>query len=188
MPGPTIKGQPLKDKTQLEYKCNGFNLFVVLIASLFAADHFGVLKLTTFAENVWPLLGLANAIAFAMATWLYVSGKSKPMDKNLVHAWTNRVVADWVMGTELNPTFLRLDLKMFWLRPSMMGWIVFNLSVAALQFERHGAVSDAMLLYQLFSGLYVLDYFWFEELMTSTWDIIAEKCPTLPPPHPAASA
>jgi delta14-sterol reductase len=32
-----------------------------------------------------------------------------------------------------------------------------------------------MLLYQLFTNIYVVDYFVFEDFVTSTWDIIAEK-------------
>ena len=39
-----------------------------------------------------------------------------------------------------------------------------------------GQVSHAMMLYQLFTNAYVVDYFFFEEFVTSTWDIIAEKC------------
>lgn len=36
-------------------------------------------------------------------------------------------------------------------------------------------VTLPMLLYQAFTAVYVFDYFWFEEYMTSTWDIIAEN-------------
>lgn len=38
-----------------------------------------------------------------------------------------------------------------------------------------GILSHSMLLYQLFTNWYVVDYFIFEEFVTSTWDIIAEK-------------
>lgn len=38
-----------------------------------------------------------------------------------------------------------------------------------------GCISHAMLLYQLFTNAYVVDYFVFEDFVTSTWDIIAEK-------------
>jgi hypothetical protein len=33
-----------------------------------------------------------------------------------------------------------------------------------------------MALYQIFTFIYVFDYFFLEAYMTSTWDIIAEKC------------
>src|SRR6185437_6893264 len=33
-----------------------------------------------------------------------------------------------------------------------------------------------MLLYQIFTFIYVFDYFLFEHYMTSTWDILHEKC------------
>lgn len=52
---------------------------------------------------------------------------------------------DWVMGVTLNPRFFGLDMKFFWLRPSMMGWVMINLGVAAQQVLRgwRGPPSDA---------------------------------------------
>jgi hypothetical protein len=41
--------------------------------------------------------------------------------------------------------------------------------VAAKQFQNQGSLSLSMALYQAFSAIYVLDYFWHEEAMTSTY-------------------
>lgn len=49
-----------------------------------------------------------------------------------------------------------------------------NLSVAAEQWKQTGALTTPMLVYQALTFAYVFDYFWFEPLMLSTWDIIAE--------------
>ena len=91
---------------------------------------------------------------------------------------------------------LGLKLNFFWLRPSMMAWLFLNLgflgeyangrsgihsgnhiqSTIAKHYQLHGGkVSHSMILYQLFTNIYVVDYFVFEEFVTSTWDIIAEK-------------
>jgi delta14-sterol reductase len=45
------------------------------------------------------------------------------------------------------------------------------LSVAAKQFQNQGSLSLSMALYQAFSAIYVLDYFWHEEAMTSTREV-----------------
>jgi len=70
---------------------------------------------------------------------------------------------------------LGVDLKMFSYRPSLIGLALMNLSFAALQYETHGALSPAMLLYQAFTLIYVFNYFQFEYGMVFTWDIIAEN-------------
>lgn len=57
----------------------------------------------------------------------------------------------------------------------MIKLIITFLANEAKHFELVGHISTAMLLYQLFSLFYIVDYFYHEEFMTSTWDIIAEK-------------
>ncbi|CAI6001589.1 unnamed protein product [Closterium sp. NIES-64] len=48
-------------------------------------------------------------------------------------------------------------------------------SVASSSIATLPIITLPMFLYQVFTAIYVLDYFWFEEYMTSTWDIIAEN-------------
>lgn len=57
----------------------------------------------------------------------------------------------------------------------MIFWLVLNFSFLALQAERHGEITIRMWLYQTFTGIYVLDYFWNEQKMLTTWDIISEE-------------
>ncbi|KAM3325016.1 delta(14)-sterol reductase isoform X1 [Capsicum chacoense] len=77
-------------------------------------------------------------------------------------------------GIQLNPEFMGIDLKFFFVRAGMMGWLLINLSVLA-KCIIEDKLSQSMILYQIFCGLYILDYFFYEEFMTSTWDIIAER-------------
>jgi hypothetical protein len=65
------------------------------------------------------------------------------------------------------------DIKLVAYRVAMLFWLVLNLSFLALQGEGEG-VTLRMCAYQLFTGWYVLDYFWNEEKMLTTWDIISE--------------
>lgn len=57
----------------------------------------------------------------------------------------------------------------------MIFWLVLNLSFMACQIEKHGAVTSRMWAYQISTGIYILDYFWNEPKMLTTWDIISEE-------------
>uniref|UniRef100_M8BV54 Delta(14)-sterol reductase n=1 Tax=Aegilops tauschii TaxID=37682 RepID=M8BV54_AEGTA len=77
-------------------------------------------------------------------------------------------------GVQLNPHFMGVDLKFFFIRAGMMAWLFINLSLLAKSYLA-GSVNRAVILYQFFCGWYIIDYFIHEEFMTSTWDIIAER-------------
>jgi hypothetical protein len=81
---------------------------------------------------------------------------------------------DWWAGVELNPRLFGLELKVFALRPAMIGWTLTNISFAAAQYEAHGFLTTRMILYLLFAFGYSADYLFLEEAMLSTWDIITE--------------
>lgn len=56
----------------------------------------------------------------------------------------------------------------------MLWWLVLNFGFLAKQIETEGTVSTRMLCYQFTTAFYILDYFWNEEKMLTTWDIISE--------------
>ncbi|KAJ0095567.1 hypothetical protein Patl1_15305 [Pistacia atlantica] len=119
------------------------------------------------------------AFAFSIVcqvTWvLFVTGcRSHNQGSFLKPHVTGNLLHDWWFGIQLNPQFMGIDLKFFFVRAGMMGWLLISLSVLAKSFQ-NGTLSQSMILYQLFCGLYILDYFVHEEYMTSTWDIIAER-------------
>jgi len=88
----------------------------------------------------------------------------------------DKVVYDYFMGTSLNPRVGRLDLKMFFeSKIGMTTWIVLVFLMAHAEYEREGALSLAMIVVCLFQLAYVVDFFWFEEAMLSTWDINYEN-------------
>lgn len=57
----------------------------------------------------------------------------------------------------------------------MLLWLVLNLSFLAQQLNLNGSTTFRMMGYQVAAGFYILDYFWFEERMLTTWDIINEE-------------
>jgi len=175
VPGHTVRGVVLKDKTQLRYKINGLNLLIVLLALLGVGIRTGRMKATVLADHWGDIFVTTNIFVLVVTVLLLVCGKlSKSKEESFRPRSHGNLLLDWWMGVQLNPHFLGINLKFFWLRPSMMAWLLVNLSVLAKQWELYGAVSAPMVLYQVFTGIYVVDYFLFERFMLSTWDITDE--------------
>jgi hypothetical protein len=80
------------------------------------------------------------------------------------------------MGTSLNPRCRGFDWKFFFEgRPGLAGWTVLDLSLAASQYQLHGAVTTPMVLVCLFQLWYVADYYFHEAAILTTWDIKHEN-------------
>ncbi|XP_043691305.1 delta(14)-sterol reductase isoform X2 [Telopea speciosissima] len=156
LPGRIVPGVTLSDGTRLHYRCNGLVSLLLLVS----------------------LLGIGAALKLISPTAtlvLYAAGcKSRDQGSSLKPHVTRNFIHDWWFGIQLNPQFMGVDLKFFFVRAGMMGWLLINLSVLAKSIE-DGSLSQSMILFQLFCMWYVVDYFFHEEFMTSTWDIIAER-------------
>jgi delta14-sterol reductase len=172
LPGSWHDGAPLPDGTRIKYKLNGLLLYLLLAAVLAVGQGLHWFSLRVVIERFWSLLLVANVFAFGLTAVLYVKGRAggAPLERGLLG-----VVKDAFMGTEVNPTFWGVDLKMFAYRPSLMGLGVLNWSLAAVQYEALGHLTLRMWLYQAFYFVYLTNYYQFEYGMLYTWDIIAEK-------------
>ncbi|KAH9310976.1 hypothetical protein KI387_026011, partial [Taxus chinensis] len=176
LPGRVIPGVLLSDKTRIYYRCNGFATLLLLITLLGISVAAGLLSPAVVADKGGELLSTTFIYSALMTLFLYISGRiSQSTTTSLKPHVTKSFIHDWWFGIQLNPQFLGIDLKFFLVRAGMIGWLVINLSVAAKAFQQNGSLDVAMTLYQSFCLLYVMDYFWYEEYMTSTWDIIAEN-------------
>lgn len=168
-PGQVRQGMPLDDGSRFAYRLNGWFSFWVTLAFVAAAVAAGVLSPTAAYDEFGPLLTTVNLVAFALAAALYVQGRR-------AGSTTGDPIRDYFMGTTLNPRVGGFDLKFFCeSRPGLILWVVFNLSFAAAQHQRHGTVTLAMLLVNAFQFLYVADYFFHEEAILTTWDIKYER-------------
>jgi protein-S-isoprenylcysteine O-methyltransferase Ste14 len=168
-PGPVRAGVPLADGSRLAYRLNGWLSFWITLAVVLAAGAAGVVSPTAAYDEFGPLLTTVNVVAFTLAAWLYVQGRR-------AGSTTGDPIRDYFMGTTLNPRLGHFDLKYFCeSRPGLILWVVFNLSFAAAQYQRHGTVSTAMVLVNAFQFLYVADYFFHEEAILTTWDIKHER-------------
>ena len=138
------------------YKLNGLTVFLLTALIVSLGTWFGPFRLAWIAEHFFGLFVTANIFALVFSLMLYVKS---PI------AWK----------AEANPSWFGVDLKMFSYRPSLIGFALINVSFAALQYQKYGAVTARMWLYQVFTLLYLANYFQFESGMLFTWDILEER-------------
>lgn len=171
LPGKIQPGEPLSDGTRLKYKCNGLVVTGVVITALAIAHWSGYISGSWVADNYSQLFVAANIFSLLFSVYLFVLGRLSRRKNWLKQrsAWD-----DFVMGAQLNPFFLGINLKFFSYRPAMAGWLIVNLSFLCKHYETLGFITSRMLLYQLATAWYIWDYFVHEPKIVSTWDIIAE--------------
>lgn len=192
LPGRSYLGLPQRDGRRLVYRLNGFASLCVTLVMMGGLVAAGLLSGSAVLAQLGPLLITSIAFAFVLSAFLYLYGKryrpdesSAPIDTQLDGSLALRAsqtvsldqaVYDYFMGTALNPRIGRFDLKMFCeSKIGMTSWIVLTLLMAHAEYQARGALSLPMFLVCLFQLVYVVDFFWFEEAMLSTWDINNEN-------------
>jgi delta14-sterol reductase len=176
LPGWVYPGTiPADGSKRIHYKCNGLAVLGSTVA-IWAAlgSGLGAWTWSYLADNVGAFLAAANLLAWSLATLLLLRQRWRSRASASTGPSQRSWLRDFILGAELNPHLGRFELKFFWLRPSMIGWMLLNLSIAAKQWHALGRVTTRMLLTQLIMNGYILDYFWHESKMTTTWDIVAE--------------
>lgn len=195
LPGRDYLGLVQRDGRRLMYRLNGLASLVVtllLLGGLVAAD---VISGSAMLAQLGSLLVTSILVAYALGLFLYVYGRryvprdaplqpssvSLQADGSLALSGTaaiplRTVIYDYFMGTSLNPRIGRLDLKMFCeSKLGMTSWMVLTLLMAHAEYQLKGELSLPMVLVCLFQFVYVVDFYFFEEAMLSTWDINNEN-------------
>ncbi|MEZ4331722.1 MAG: hypothetical protein R3F35_08200 [Myxococcota bacterium] len=172
LPGRAVEGSPLPDGRRLEYRLNGLAALGVTLALAALAVALGGFRPGLLYEVFAPLVVTANLVVLVGCAGLVLLARRQATAEerrlNLLEAFT--------LGGCRNPRIGRFDLKFFCeSRPSMILWVLLDLSFAARQLELHGTISNAMVLVVSFQILYVVDYFWFEDAILTTWDIKHEN-------------
>ncbi|KAL6521144.1 hypothetical protein OROGR_017713 [Orobanche gracilis] len=173
LPGRIVPGVTLSDGTRLHYRW--LLLLILLVFLLGMGAWMDLVSPTAIADRGLGLLSTTLIFSLFVTLLLYVAGcRSSAQSSSSKPHITGNFIHDWWFGIQLNPQFLGINLKFYFVRAGMMGWLLINLSVLAKCIQQT-SLSQSMILYQTFCVLYILDYFFYEEYMTSTWDIIAER-------------
>ncbi|KAK9123980.1 hypothetical protein Sjap_013582 [Stephania japonica] len=173
--GKLVAGVTLPDGAQIQYTCNGLKLLILLVGLLGIGVALNLISPTVIANRGLELLSVTFLFSIVVTLLLYVAGcMSRDQSSSLKPHISGNFIHDWWFGIQLNPHFAGIDLKFFFVRAGMMGWLLINLSILAKSLQDK-SLDTSMILYQLFVSFYILDYFFYEEYMTSTWDIIAER-------------
>lgn len=170
LPGKVVQGMPLNDGRRLSYTTNGLLSFVITLAA--AAGLSLVVGPAWLFEHWAPLVTTANLVVLVGCVALVVlsrpQGSAEEKARNPLEAY--------VLGAALNPRTGSFDWKFFCeSRPGMILWMLVNLSAAYAQHRLHGAVTNSMWIVLAVQGLYVIDYFVFEDAILTTWDIQHES-------------
>lgn len=164
LPGAEQHGATLPDGGRVTYRLNGMWLMVIVLLVVAGGAPLG-LSLRPLVSHFWDLLLAANLFSLGLTGVLYLRGAERD----------RHPLAGFWYGTELNPSWFGVDIKIFSYRPSLIGLALFNLAFAYAQFEQFGQLSLAMWLYQGFTLFYLLSSFQFEQGMLSMWDVIEER-------------
>jgi len=175
LPGKLVSGAVLPDSSRLHYRCNGLLSLLLLLGLCAFGVYVGWVTPTVVADRGLELLSATFIFSVVVSFGLYFAGtKSRHKSSSLKPHVSGNFIEDWWLGVQLNPHFMGVDLKFFFVRAGMMAWLFINLSLFAKSYLA-GSVNLSVILYQFFCAWYVIDYVVHEEFMTSTWDIIAER-------------
>jgi delta14-sterol reductase len=168
LPGKIRQGVELRDGSRVTYNLNGWTFWWLVHVVLFAGTlifDLSIAKLILYVPSIF-IVGTVFSLGWS---WILYKG-GPPSGPG---AWT--FVKDFVMGTQLNPSWLGVDLKVFAYQPSLMGLAVLNVAFAYAQYEAIGRIATQMWLYQTFWWGYLATHYYWEENVISMWDVIAEK-------------
>ena len=172
LPGPLVTITGTENGELKRYRLNGFSLLVSTVVAVAALAWFRVWSPLTILGHFKSLFIAANIFAFFLLFILFLEGRRKTAD---APGGAIRNLRDFFRGTQLNPEWFGVDLKLFSYRPSLIGLALINVSFAFAQYETYGRLTARMWLYQILYFVYIANYFQFERGMLFTWDVIAER-------------
>ncbi|KNC87712.1 hypothetical protein, variant [Sphaeroforma arctica JP610] len=172
VPGPIGYGQSTPAGHKLEYLVNGLNCWVVThIFFVVGAWGFGWWKPTIIYDH-WAQLSICmHLYGFALSLFCYIKAFVAPTHAGDVKT-SDSMVFNFFMGVEFNPRIGSLDFKLFHNgRIGIILWTLVNISCAAAQYERHGDITNSMIMVNIGHAVYVLDFFFNEDWYLRTIDI-----------------
>ncbi|KAN0014940.1 hypothetical protein ACTFIU_001261 [Dictyostelium citrinum] len=172
VPGRKVLGSPLPGGARLEYTLNGWASWWITLIVIPIAIYFGLFKATILIDNYAPMMTVVNIWSFVFTFLLKIHAKLKDEEERM----SGHFFYDFWMGFARNPRIGSFDLKLFCeARPGLILWVLMNFSIAAKQLEVYGEISLSVILVCCFHFWYIADYYYHEEAILTTMDIITEK-------------
>ncbi|KAJ9181446.1 hypothetical protein P3X46_009578 [Hevea brasiliensis] len=132
LPGKAVPRLTLQDGSRLYYRCNGLLSLLFLVCLLGVGANMGLLSPTVISERGFELLSTTFIFSVLVSLVPYAAGcNSQNQSSSLKPHVTGSLIHDWWFVIQLNPQFVGIDLKLFFVRAGMMGWLFINLSVLA---------------------------------------------------------
>jgi 7-dehydrocholesterol reductase len=175
LPGPDFHGPETPKGHVPVYKANGVAAFVVTLA-LFCGGSFGLhlFPASIIYDHFGAIIGALNTSSLVICLLLMLKGRFAPSGPD--HGVSGRLLFDYYWGTELYPRILGFDIKQFTnCRFGMMSWPIILLSFAAAQHDRHGVLSDSMIVAVALQLFYVAKFFWWETGYLRSLDIMHDR-------------
>lgn len=174
IPGFMVKGLPVPSEgnKQRDYLCNGASCWYVTLILAFILHFSGIFRLTELIDNFGHIVTAAIIFIDILALYLYVF----PILQHKQYKITRNPIYDYFMGSTLNPSIFKVDLKFFFdIRYSALMFL-FTLAAALKQQEITGSISWPMIFLVVASALYANASHKGEEALPQTFDILHEKC------------
>ncbi len=165
--GPALHDQGPPSGAPPIYLLNGLWLFLLTALIVVLGQWLGGYSLATLHRHFPALFCAANVWALCLTGAAFLMARATPP--------RNGRLRELFFGRDLNPRLAGVDLKLFSYRPSLIGLWLLNASFAVVQYQTYGSLSTAMILYQIFTLVYIFNYFQFEYGMLHTWDMVAER-------------
>lgn len=171
--GKVVQGRPLADGKALDYRVNGF-LALLLSLALFAACINFKVDVSLVYDSFTGIITATFCLSVVIAVIVYVMASVQKTGLS-PGGNTGNIIYDFFMGHQLNPRWGKFDFKFFFeVRPGLIGWVMIDFCMAAKEYEKYGALSNAMILVCIFHFVYVADCLFYEPAILSTMDIVEE--------------
>jgi 7-dehydrocholesterol reductase len=153
------------------YNINGLQAWIISNILFVAGAYWEYFPATIIYDNWLKILVFATKLSFAVALIVYIKGCSGTWYKRDQKFSSSRLY-DFFIGTELNPRIAFFDFKLFFNgRPGIIGWSLINMSFAAAQYQKHGFISNSMVIVLFLQTLYIGYFFYRETWYLKTLDI-----------------
>ena len=176
LPGYKVLGLPEKQtKIQKIYNFNGFVLYFLIAFLLSVGYYYQKISLLPLVTYFWNLVIAGNAIWAILTTIITVAGRlADPEQNETTKRNKTGFLADFWLGSQLNPSLIGVDLKIWGNRPGMIGTGLMVVAFAEYQVMTHGVMTPQMLGFISFFISYITLYFVREDVMLYAYDVLTE--------------